>query len=145
MSLLSQVIVQSPDEITEKSLQSSDGSCVCEDFVGSVQIWLSKLKVQQILVHCLTVHILMCITENYCYHQQYLILNTSIQRSHLLSGIFGETNQSELAAFVSYALAFPRNFLALVDTYDVSETRLVYMFSLSLLTMLHLHGGNLFF
>ncbi|XP_057493500.1 nicotinate phosphoribosyltransferase 1-like isoform X2 [Actinidia eriantha] len=43
-----------------------------------------------------------------------------IKWSHLLHGIFGETNQSELAAFTSYALAFPNNFLALVDTYDVS-------------------------
>lgn len=38
----------------------------------------------------------------------------------LLNGVFGETNQSELAAFISYALAFPNGFLALVDTYDVS-------------------------
>lgn len=45
----------------------------------------------------------------------------SVQWSQLLGGIFGETNQSELAAFISYALAFPKNFLALVDTYDVSE------------------------
>jgi hypothetical protein len=37
----------------------------------------------------------------------------------LLNGVYGETNQSELAAFTSYALAFPDNFLALVDTYDV--------------------------
>ncbi|XP_038901526.1 nicotinate phosphoribosyltransferase 2-like [Benincasa hispida] len=36
-----------------------------------------------------------------------------------LHGTFGETNQSELAAFTSYALAFPTDFLALVDTYDV--------------------------
>ncbi|KAK6152732.1 hypothetical protein DH2020_012371 [Rehmannia glutinosa] len=77
----------SPDEITEKSLQSCDGSNVCEDFISSVQAWLSKLK-----------------------------------RSHVLGGIFGETNQSELAAFVSYALAFPKNFLALVDTYDVMRS-----------------------
>ncbi|CAA3007257.1 nicotinate phosphoribosyltransferase 2-like [Olea europaea subsp. europaea] len=42
-----------------------------------------------------------------------------LKRSHVLGGIFGETNQSELAAFTSYALAFPSNFLALVDTYDV--------------------------
>ncbi|KAG6403442.1 hypothetical protein SASPL_135663 [Salvia splendens] len=82
----------SPDEITEKSLHSSDGSHVCEDFVGSAQAWLSKLKV------------------------------TSIQRSNLLGGIFAETNQSELAAFASYALAFPNNFLALVDTYDVMRS-----------------------
>ncbi|KAE8686026.1 Nicotinate phosphoribosyltransferase [Hibiscus syriacus] len=34
----------------------------------------------------------------------------------------GETNQSELAAFISYALAFPNNFLALVDTYDVMRS-----------------------
>ncbi|XP_009607893.1 nicotinate phosphoribosyltransferase 2 [Nicotiana tabacum] len=42
--------------------------------------------------------------------------------SHLLGGIFSETNQSELAAFTSYALAFPGNFLALVDTYDVMRS-----------------------
>ncbi|XP_073057899.1 nicotinate phosphoribosyltransferase 2-like isoform X1 [Primulina eburnea] len=42
--------------------------------------------------------------------------------SDLLGCIFGETNQSELAAFISYALAFPRNFLALVDTYDVMRS-----------------------
>ncbi|KAL5994390.1 Nicotinate phosphoribosyltransferase 2 [Asimina triloba] len=41
------------------------------------------------------------------------------QWSDSLRGIFGETNQSELAAFTSYALAFPTNFLALVDTYDL--------------------------
>ncbi|KAL0431542.1 UNVERIFIED_CONTAM: Nicotinate phosphoribosyltransferase 1 [Sesamum radiatum] len=77
----------SPDEITEKSLRSCDGSKVCEDFVSLVQTWLNKLKWSQ-----------------------------------LLGGIFGETNQSELAAFVSYALAFPKNFLALVDTYDVMRS-----------------------
>lgn len=45
-----------------------------------------------------------------------------IKWSNLLRGIFGETNQSELAAFTSYALAFPGNFLALVDTYDVMRS-----------------------
>lgn len=39
-----------------------------------------------------------------------------------LRGAFGETNQSELAAFTSYALALPNNFLALVDTYDVMNS-----------------------
>ncbi|KAK4393286.1 Nicotinate phosphoribosyltransferase 2 [Sesamum angolense] len=77
----------SPDESTEKSLKSADGSNVCEDFVGLVQAWLSKLK-----------------------------------WSKLLGGIFGETNQSELAAFASYAVAFPKNLLALVDTYDVMRS-----------------------
>ncbi|KAK6923055.1 Nicotinate phosphoribosyltransferase C-terminal domain [Dillenia turbinata] len=74
----------SPDEIIEKSLRSSDGSCTCEDFVSLVQTWLSK-----------------------------------IQWLPSFRGIFSETNQSELAAFTSYALAFPNSFLALVDTYDV--------------------------
>ncbi|GAA0173373.1 glycosyltransferase [Lithospermum erythrorhizon] len=74
----------SPDEILDKSLNSSDGTTLCEDFVSLVQAWLRKLK-----------------------------------RSHILGGLFGETNQSEVAAFTSYALAFPNNFLALVDTYDV--------------------------
>ncbi|KAK3020013.1 hypothetical protein RJ639_004973 [Escallonia herrerae] len=77
----------SPDEIIEKSLNTSDGSSMCEDFVSLVQAWLSKIKY-----------------------------------SSLLRGIFGETNQSELAAFTSYALAFPSNFLALVDTYDVMRS-----------------------
>ncbi|XP_019421314.1 PREDICTED: nicotinate phosphoribosyltransferase 1-like [Lupinus angustifolius] len=47
---------------------------------------------------------------------------SKIQWSKSLSGVFSETNQSELAAFISYALAFPDNFLALVDTYDVMRS-----------------------
>lgn len=35
-----------------------------------------------------------------------------------------ETNKGELAAFVSYAIAFPTNFLALVDTYDILKSGL---------------------
>ncbi|XAR57785.1 Nicotinate phosphoribosyltransferase [Bertholletia excelsa] len=77
----------SPDEITEKSLKSRDGSRTCEDFVSLAQAWLNKIK-----------------------------------RSHSLGSIFGETNQSELVAFTSYALAFPDSFLALVDTYDVMRS-----------------------
>ncbi|KAD7479399.1 hypothetical protein E3N88_02535 [Mikania micrantha] len=76
-----------PDEITEKSLQSRDGSRVCNNFVDLTLMWLNKLKG----------------------------LSSS-------EGVFGETNQSELAAFISYALAFPDNFLALVDTYDVMRS-----------------------
>ncbi|KAJ4964277.1 hypothetical protein NE237_024216 [Protea cynaroides] len=47
---------------------------------------------------------------------------SKIQWIHSLNGIFGETNQSELAAFTTYALAFPTSFLALVDTYDVMKS-----------------------
>jgi len=38
----------------------------------------------------------------------------------LFTDILGsEANSGELAAFISYALAFPDGFLVLVDTYDV--------------------------
>ncbi|XP_057871510.2 nicotinate phosphoribosyltransferase 2 [Cryptomeria japonica] len=37
-------------------------------------------------------------------------------------GRFGDTNHSEMAAFTSYALAFPTKFQALVDTYDVMRS-----------------------
>ncbi|KAJ1381235.1 Nicotinate phosphoribosyltransferase pncB-type [Sesbania bispinosa] len=47
---------------------------------------------------------------------------SKIQLSNSLCGSFAETNQSELAAFTSYALAFPDSFLALVDTYDVMRS-----------------------
>ncbi|WOL07896.1 nicotinate phosphoribosyltransferase 2 [Canna indica] len=47
-----------------------------------------------------------------------------LQRANSLHSTFGETNQSELAAFTSYALAFPNSFLALVDTYDVMKSGL---------------------
>ncbi|GMI68821.1 nicotinate phosphoribosyltransferase 1 [Hibiscus trionum] len=47
---------------------------------------------------------------------------SKIQSLKSLGSTFGETNQSELAAFISYALAFPNNFLALVDTYDVMRS-----------------------
>lgn len=39
------MILQSPDEIVDKSLRSSDGSTTCEDFISLVQSWLSKIQV----------------------------------------------------------------------------------------------------
>lgn len=35
-----------------------------------------------------------------------------------------ETNDGELAAFVSYAISFPNNFVALIDTYEVRKSGL---------------------
>eukprot|EP00740_Mantoniella_antarctica_P005254 CAMPEP_0181357196 /NCGR_PEP_ID=MMETSP1106-20121128/4822_1 /TAXON_ID=81844 /ORGANISM="Mantoniella antarctica, Strain SL-175" /LENGTH=531 /DNA_ID=CAMNT_0023470023 /DNA_START=58 /DNA_END=1653 /DNA_ORIENTATION=+ len=45
---------------------------------------------------------------------------------------WGETNEGELAAFTSYALAFPTNFLALVDTYDVLKSGMPNFLAVSL-------------
>ncbi|EFJ35203.1 hypothetical protein SELMODRAFT_166073 [Selaginella moellendorffii] len=47
---------------------------------------------------------------------------SKLQGIEALRAVFSETNQSELAAFSSYALAFPTEFLALVDTYDVMRS-----------------------
>lgn len=60
------------------------------------------------------------ITFDLCHCYSYINLFL-FQWTDALRGVFGETNQSELAAFISYALAFPNEFLALVDTYDVSD------------------------
>ena len=38
--------------------------------------------------------------------------------TELLQLAAGESSEGELAAFTSYALAFPEQFVALVDTYD---------------------------
>lgn len=37
-----------------------------------------------------------------------------------------EAHDGELAAFASYAIAFPDGFMALVDTYDVSRYSLIF-------------------
>lgn len=39
---------------------------------------------------------------------------------YFISGFLdAEANDGEFAAFIAYALAFPKGFLALIDTYDV--------------------------
>lgn len=42
-----------------------------------------------------------------------------------LSILVSEAHDGELAAFISYAMAFPNNFVALIDTYDVSKSGLL--------------------
>lgn len=41
------------------------------------------------------------------------------QLAALLGILLQEANDGELAAFISYAIAFPNGFTALVDTYEV--------------------------
>ena len=43
----------------------------------------------------------------------------SEMEKHSLGFLKTECNKGELAAFIAYALAFPSDFLALVDTYNV--------------------------
>ena len=50
------------------------------------------------------------------------LLNREVRDSLPEAQRWGKTNESELAAFASYALAFPSGFLALVDTYDVLKS-----------------------
>jgi nicotinate phosphoribosyltransferase len=50
------------------------------------------------------------------------LLNREVRSSLPEAQRWGKTNESELAAFASYALAFPSGFLALVDTYDVLKS-----------------------
>lgn len=76
-------------EIKQRSLRSSDGSRVCDDFVALSLGYLKRM-----------------------------------QEHDALRAWFGDTNQSELAAFASYALAFPTHFQGLVDTYDVLHSGL---------------------
>ena len=45
---------------------------------------------------------------------------------------FGNTNESELAAFVGYALSFPDSFLALIDTYDTCKSGLLNFVAVAL-------------
>ena len=52
--------------------------------------------------------------------------------SSQLKIIAEETNKGELAAFISYAIAFPTGFLALVDTYDVLKSGLPNFLSVAL-------------
>merc|ERR1712126_126307 len=43
----------------------------------------------------------------------------------ILNILVSEAHDGELAAFISYAMAFPNNFVAIIDTYDVSKSGLL--------------------
>ncbi|KAI5069348.1 hypothetical protein GOP47_0015649 [Adiantum capillus-veneris] len=47
---------------------------------------------------------------------------SKLQATDSFRGLFSYTNRSELAAFVSYAISFPTQFQALVDTFDVMRS-----------------------
>jgi len=47
------------------------------------------------------------------------------QLGELLNILVSEAHDGELAAFISFAIAFPSNFVALIDTYDVSKSGLL--------------------
>jgi len=49
-------------------------------------------------------------------------VNWRNQLGEFLSILASEAHDGELAAFISYALAFPKSFVALIDTYDVSKS-----------------------
>lgn len=42
-----------------------------------------------------------------------------------LNILASEAHDGEFAAFISYALAFPKGFIALIDTYDVTRWALL--------------------
>ncbi|ETO26382.1 nicotinate phosphoribosyltransferase-like protein [Reticulomyxa filosa] len=60
----------------------------------------------------------------------------AIEYRQLLNG--ENTNEGELAAFIAYANAFPKNFLALIDTYNTLESGLVNFMCVALA----LHEAN---
>lgn len=50
-----------------------------------------------------------------------LAINHRQSLAHILDVSVDESSEGELAAMVSFAIAFPDGFMALVDTYDVKR------------------------
>lgn len=50
------------------------------------------------------------------------LLSLVLEKRNYLGGDWAKTNDGELAAFIAYAIAFPKGFLALVDTYDTIQS-----------------------
>ena len=68
-----------------------------------------------------------------CHFWEYLLPQDFVSmceawRSQLgedLNILASEAHDGEFAAFISYALAFPKGFIALIDTYDVTRWALL--------------------
>lgn len=48
-----------------------------------------------------------------------LCINYRIDLEGILGILLSQSNEGEFASFIAYAIAFPNNFIALLDTYDV--------------------------
>lgn len=59
--------------------------------------------------------------------------------------LVSEASSGELAALISYAIAYPQRFVALVDTYDVKRYNILLTWSISFLFHLLLNSFELLF
>jgi hypothetical protein len=107
---------------SQDSMNSSSKSFRTRSQVSFRFHFLRILKIKNFLFHFLYLGCSANILELACEHRRDL--------SAVLSTSTAEASDGELAAMVSFAIAFPNGFMALVDTYDVKR----YIFWLKRLT-----------